>query len=299
MSFPLMLSLSAADTGALLGELAEAMPADSRPESCTVDDRPASPEDWRAAVGKARRYADAIWPESEGGAWIAHTVGQTVKAHLAGIASEQRALELLAPLPFEIACMQSFDDVWGSQYGYRPPRFDGGHDPHGWACAFRGAGHERLVSRRWLPNGPWRVTTGDRDLSFVTFHSPEADPGAALEEARAAHARMGISDEGGYIQHLGILPEGLPGLYDADTKVQKVVVHGRDVPQREMLGACQIRLDRRADSEAPISNIAYVFLELALARAHLRELWLRELECWAVDDGQEQRLDGDEIPPRA
>jgi hypothetical protein len=42
--------------------------------------------------------------------------------------------------------------------------------------------------------------------------------------------------------------------------------------------------------------VAYVFVDEADARAHLHELWLRELECWLVDDKGKRRLDLDYHP---
>jgi hypothetical protein len=63
-----------------------------------------------------------------------------------------------------------------------------------------------------------------------------------------------------------------------------------------MLEACFVRRARRADPDKPIERVAFVFLETAAARAHLHELWLRELECWTVEDGDKRRLDLDYKP---
>lgn len=62
----------------------------------------------------------------------------------------------LSTIPFEVA-------IFGDLYvtgpeptpfgGYYPPRVESGL-PLGWAIAFRGKGHDWLVSKRWLASGP-------------------------------------------------------------------------------------------------------------------------------------------------
>ena len=214
---------------------------------------------------------------------------------LARPASRSAALELLGDAPWEVATFPSYAAVWAAEHDYTPPGFDGGHGSHGWACAFKGAGHDRLVSRRWLPAGPWKLTEHG-DVWFVEFHAPDDTPAQALEPARSGHRRMGITDEGGYLQEAPLLAEGLRGVYDPESKALKIVVNHRDVPQRELLAACQIRRERRGDRDEPVREVAYVFTERERAERHLRELWLRELACWAIDEGRELRLDGDEPP---
>ena len=286
--FPLSLFLSGPDVGALVRAVAPALP-DAEPSSWSADfedgDGP-----WLDAVAAGRELAAVEWEDASLGVVPRHGV----RVEMPREPSRAAALELLAAAPFTVATLPSYAAIWARDHDYRPPGFDGGHGPHGWACAFRGEGHDRLVSRRWVPDGPWELSREEHDISFVRFHDPRAAPDAALEEARAGHHRMGITDEGGFIQLAPILAGGLPGLYEHGT--HKVVVQGRDVPQREMLGACQIRRDRRDDPQAPIERIAYVFTEPERAEAHLPELWLRELECWAIVDGEERRLDGDEPP---
>jgi hypothetical protein len=288
--FPLTLSLSGPDTGALVHALAPALPQRD-PGDWSVDFQPGEGP-WLDAIAGARELAAVEWDDASLG--VVPPNGH-VRVELPRTPSRAAALELLTAAPFTVATLPSYAATWSSEHGYRAPGFDGGHGPHGWACAFRGDGHDRLVSRRWLPHGPWELTRDEPDdISFVRFHDPDAAPAAALEQARAGHERMGIDDGGGYIQLAPILAGGLPGLYEDGT--HKVVVHDRDVPPRELLGACQIRRDRRDDPQAPIARIAYVFTEPERAAAHLPALWLRELQCWAVERGAERRLDGDAAP---
>src|SRR5262245_1669700 len=62
-------------------------------------------------------------------------------------------LARLAQVPFHLAAFGAIYPEWLDRHSpAAPPRFGFGdrHRFHGWACAFRGAGHDRLVSRRWL-----------------------------------------------------------------------------------------------------------------------------------------------------
>lgn len=73
-----------------------------------------------------------------------------------------------------------------------------------------------------------------------------------------------------------------------------------------MQSACAVRLHYRLDPAAvrawrrgtigPIDSLAYNFLDEERARAHLDELWLREIECWVADDLGKRRLDADYHP---
>jgi hypothetical protein len=206
-------------------------------------------------------------------------------------------LALLAGLPFTTASFSTIHPEWGKgDAPYTSPGFGDLHYAHGWACAFRGAGHSRLVSRRWLDFGPWRVLRGPDDTTLVQFHDLEADAATALTQARPGHTRMGFHPDGGYIPLGHARSNDVRGVYEAKEKVLRIVVHGRDVSQGEMLDACSLRLEGAIGPGQPLTRVAYVFMEPARARAHLHELWLRELECWTVEMGKEVRLDADHRP---
>jgi hypothetical protein len=214
--------------------------------------------------------------------------------------SESRILDALADAPFEIASIGRFLDEWGNvaidDDAYRAPGWSGWHFSMGWAAAFKGEGHNRLVSRRWLETGPWRLLKGPNDTSLVIFHDLEADAETALAQAKAGHAQIGITDETGFLQSPFSYRYDLNGLYDEAAKVLKVVVHGRDVPPRELLEWAAIRANQRLGSDKPISAVRFIFPEEASARKHLPSLWRYEHECWAIIDGDEVRLDTDEMP---
>ena len=82
-------------------------------------------------------------------------------------------LAWIEALPFEVCSIGSiYPDEWIKLDGIG---FGNMHSSHGWACAFRGKGHDRLVSRRWLDFGPWRVIRRPGDLTLVQFHDLDVD----------------------------------------------------------------------------------------------------------------------------
>ena len=210
----------------------------------------------------------------------------------------EEALAILEPLPFAVCSLGTvFPDEWGpdrEQFG-----FGDAHLSHGWGCAFRGVGHDLLVSRRWLDFGPWRAIHRPGDLTLIQFHDLDVDPDTAYTQGHPGHDRIGISDDGGFLQLPYPFVQDVGGLYAADARTLEIVVPpGGRVEQARMQDACAVRYMHRIEAprERPIERISYVFLDDADARAHLHELWLRELECWVVDGGGKRRLDLDYHP---
>lgn len=202
------------------------------------------------------------------------------------------ALRLLETAPFEVASFDTLHEEWSTiAKTYRPPSFSRNHFPHGWGCSFKGAGHERLVSRRWLEFGPWRLIRGEGDLSLIQFHALKAPAKTALAQAKPGHRAMGIHDDGGFLQSPHIFESPLAGLYDAHAQVLRVVVLDREPSPVELLDARAAVKQGALTKDKPLKKVAYVFPRPAEAQRCLRALWLRELECWAVIDGIERRLD--------
>jgi hypothetical protein len=204
------------------------------------------------------------------------------------------AIRLIEPLPFELITFGVLHESWLKSY--TPPGFSNMQALLGWACAFRGAGHDNLVSRRWLDYGPWRLIRSAGDLSFVQFHDLAADGDTALAQAKPGHERMGISETGGYLQSDYVYRSEVRGLYLANER-KLVISAAGPVSQVEMRDACAARRDRRNDPKEPIERIAYMFITEDLARDHLHELWLRDLECWTLVLGKKVRLDENYAPP--
>lgn len=209
-------------------------------------------------------------------------------------------LEALGEVPFHICSAATIHAKWttgalGTEYLARS--FGDMHWRHGWSCLFRGEGHNRLVSRQWLDFGPWRLLRGPNDTSLVQFHERDADAATALEQARPGHERMGISAVGGFLQTDFRYSRDLGALYYAsERKLHIVVPTGEEVTQREMLDACAARHYQILGPDQPIENVAYVFAEEHQARAHLHELWLRDLECRTFIEGIEVNLSDDYHP---
>jgi len=174
-----------------------------------------------------------------------------------------------------------------------------GHRVHGLGVLFRGKGHDRLVSRRWLEHGPWLVRRIENDTTWIQFHDDAADAETAWAQAARAHDRMGISHVGGYLQHDYVFHSTIRGLYKAADRTLTIVRSGEPLTQVEMLDLCAYRAQMRGDAKQPIDRVRVLFMEERDARRYLHELWLRELECWYVDaQGREVRADEGYQPER-
>jgi hypothetical protein len=267
-------------------------------------DRTSTTDDWRERLLRHGNECWAFWKDAEfntlaGFSYLpgAELVLFTLPRPDDG--EEQRAA--LERLPFEIAALTS--PCWNSwvQAGKRRWGFARSHVDHGWACAFRGDGHDRLVSRRWLEFGPWRVVHRPDDTTFIQFHDLAiTDPEEAYVQAAPGHQRMGIDPIGGFIQGIdsAVLDE-VGGVFIADTRTLEIPVAPRiEVTQQDMRVACALRLYHKLHRPAGqrIERIAYVFIDRRDAEAHLHELWLRELECWYMDETGRHRIDADYHP---
>ncbi|MEZ4360423.1 MAG: hypothetical protein R3B48_09595 [Kofleriaceae bacterium] len=265
------------------------------------NERVPSADSWPSTLLSARRDGIAFWPDRQQQAEYLPKSDLVMFSLPEGFSTVDEALAILEPLPFEICALGSiFFDEWITA-DYPRWGFDRSMIDLGWGCLFRGAGHERLASRRWLDFGPWRVLHLPNDTTFVQFHDLAiTDPAEAYEQAKAGHERMGISPTGGYIAwHIdGLLRYAGQGIYTPEEKLLQVVVDfGAEVKQSEMLCNAALRLHHRtAPSSTPVERVAYVFVDEPDARAHLHELWLRELECWVADDKGLRRLDLDYHP---
>jgi hypothetical protein len=269
------------------------------------NDKVAIDSSWREHILSGISDSWARW--NSVGSTSFHQISMTSRSTLVSMSIPKafstldEALAIIEPLPFEICALGAvFFDEW-IKADYERWSFSRSHIDHGWACAFRGAGHDRLVSRRWLDFGPWRVIRRPNDTTFIQFHDLAiTDPTEAYQIAKLGHDRMGCSETGGFIQHIqDWMLADVRGLYTAHERLLEIVVApGEAVSQSRMLNACTLRLHHRLTrpSKDPIERIAYIFLDEADARAHLHELWLRELECWLVDGSGKRRLDLDYHP---
>jgi hypothetical protein len=206
-------------------------------------------------------------------------------------------LKLISPIPWTVAAFMStnldhFDDE------YSAPGFANLHFSLDWGCAFKGEGHKRLVSQRILEFGPWHlIRDEENDITLVQFHDLNADSETALEQAKPGHALMSKPFEGAFFQKDFNLAGELDVLYEPAERKVKVIVAGRDVPITEMVDMAKARYEQLLGPEKPFDSVAYIFTESEeAARAHLHDLWLRELECWAFIDHIQTRIDLDYHP---
>jgi hypothetical protein len=286
-------SFGGEDTASIVSHLQQAGWCPSRtPDSLTVDhhDVPTKPLDVALSSGG---YVQANF-EPLARVWV--TTGRRVEFDLIDLPqlTVPRVLEVLEACPFEICAFGSLYD-WE---GYRRWGWGDGHCTLGWGAAFKGSGHDRLVSRRWLEGGPFKVWRGANDVSLVQFHALDADEQTALEQARPGHAEIGNTDVTGFLQSRFVYGLDLSGLYIPETKTIKVVVLGREIPSRELREWAATRVLGRGDYPVgTIERVAYVFPDETEGRAALPRLWRYGHECWVIRDGIELRLDDTYSPP--
>jgi hypothetical protein len=296
-------TLSASDANTLLERVAQMNAFSiSSPEMLDLNgEAHAATSNWLDRIRNERLGGCAFWPNRRMQIVFVPKSDLVVFSIPNGFSTLDEALAIIEPLPFEICALGAvFFDEW-IKADYKRWGFSRSHISHGWACAFRGAGHDRLVSRRWLDFGPWRVIRRPNDTTFIQFHDLAiTDPDEAYQIAKLGHQRMGCSEPGGFIQQIeDWMLADVRGLYAARERLLEIVVApGETVSQGRMTNACTLRLHHRLTrpSKDPIERIAYIFLDEADARAHLHELWLRELECWLVDGSGKRRLDLDYHP---
>ncbi len=205
--------------------------------------------------------------------------------------STQNILPLIQDIPFEIAVIGSLYTEWANpQIMYLSPGFSCSHLFHGWACTFKGDGHDRLVSRQWLEHGPWRTTYFENDITFIEFHQLGLSSDEALNQCRQGHQIMGISDSGGFIQSDYVYEYRDFGIYVPETQVLKVVVFGEEIPDRKLLDSAALLKLQGLGEKYPLVAIHYVFIEEEQAQKYLHKLWLYGLDCRALIDGIEISL---------
>jgi hypothetical protein len=275
------------------------------PTTLYVDDKKEVPTaGWRERCLSSSRECSAFWDDDAYNtlAGFSYLPGSQLVIFTLPIAGDVSVFRsTLETFPFEIAALSSPHRPAWLKAGRRTWAFGRSHVLHGWACAFRGAGHDRLVSRRWLDFGPWRVMHRPDDTTFIQFHDLAiTDPEEAYAQAAPGHQRMGIDPIGGFIQGIDedVIKE-VKGVFIPETRTLEIpIAPGIEVTQQDMRVACALRLWHRMKVPAAqrIEHIAYVFIEKADAYAHLHELWLRELECWYMDEAGRHRIDTEYQP---
>jgi len=279
--------------------------AGTQPDKLLLQYRDAKSQgEWREVMRNAKQTGSARWRDAVDQIEFLPNSELVVFSFDDAFDELADAMKLLEPLPFELCILDTpFASAWRAA-SYERTGFGRSNLDHGWGCVFRGAGHDRLASRRWLDFGPWRVIRRPDDTTWIQFYDLAiTDPAEAYAQAWPGHDRMGNGPIGGYIGfHDAMLIEGAVkegGIYIRETRtIELVIPPGTQVAQGTMLAQCARRLQRRhkARQSEPVDHIAYIFLDRADAEAHLHELWLRELQCWYVDERGKHRLDSDYHP---
>jgi hypothetical protein len=307
LKHPLGIGIGDAGISESLRVIAALAPFSEPPVRGNVDDDPLDDlSRWVTALESVKRDGSAKWFHGSVESYkdtklvaVSRASSRVTFDLPEGFATVDEALRWIEVLPFEVCSLGTiFPDEW-LKLDVDTFGFGRGHYAHGWGCAFRGAGHNRLVSRRWLEFGPWRILRRSADLTLVQFHDLNADAATAAGQARPGHERMGISKIGGYLQVPYAYTRDVEGLYVAERRTLEIVVPpGGKVEQVHMRDACALRYEHRVlqPAEKPIDQLAYIFLDESDAHAHLHELWLRELEVWLVDGAGKRRLDATYCP---
>lgn len=304
MKHLLSVSIGDAGVGEALECLARLPEYRELPTEGSVDDVPLTNfSHWPQDLAIAKKEGKVSWPtrcNADGFAQAIDVNPRTLPPRVYlqipdAFATLQEGAAWIERLPFLVCSVGRIYVFQWAKMEIDSPSFGVGHVHHGWACAFRGAGHDRLVSRRWIDFGPWRVIRRADDLTIVQFHDLQADPATAATQARPGWERMGPSSTGGFLSFPYRFSYEVEGLYLPSTRTLEIVVPpGGKVEQVRMRDACAVRSRHNLDAAAagrPIDQVAYVFVDEADARAHLHELWLRELEVWLVDGTGKRRLD--------
>jgi hypothetical protein len=274
---------------------------DDKPDEFIVDhEEQKFVENWIQKYAKSCRYSvNHIWGE-----WGDRTFSYKQDGALSLSIKNfwenvQQVIEFLKPYPWTVSTLSSIHKSWYSQeIGYGGPGFSYLHAPLGWGCAFKGDGHQRVVSRRYLEYGPWHVIRDEaNDITLIQFHDLNADAETALEQAKPGHQLMAHPFEGGFIQRDYQIANELSLIYTAEEKLATYTVNQRPISKSELLDVCATRLWQLLGDDKPVERISYLFIYEEEARKHLHDLWLREIECWAIIEGVKVRLDEDYIPP--
>jgi hypothetical protein len=202
--------------------------------------------------------------------------------------SPERLVALLRDLPFEDCLTGTVDPTWWQ-----------GHDSiHGWAFALKGAGH-RLVSRRVIDRGPWRLHR-DGDLTVFQFHDLDADEATALAQAAPGHALLAPMWLGGhYAGQAWAFRSNASGyrptFYERATRTSVILVQEREVTPHELGIAAGTCIHQIFDE--PVTQVRFVYMDEAEARRHLPAHWRYGHDVRAMTAAGERRLDTDYEPP--
>ncbi len=287
------ISCETTDRKAFLDEISRLSPFGDTPTEMSgwpeTGDRVEKPERWIERCLSARRAGHASWESATSRSFLIvdnedeKLIKLTAGAHRLQL---DYFLHLVSTHPIEVLCMvwDYFDDAARLM----------GHSRLGWGCLFKGRGDDYFVSRRWLDHGPWLLEHYDPDVTYVQLYDLTLEGDAAWQQGRRAMERLSE----GFFTVFGSTHAELRGAYSSEERCFSVVKTDQGIGYRVMWRLCLLRKKNRHHATEPIERLRITFTEERDARRHIHELWLREIECWALTaDGRRVRLDLDYQPP--
>jgi len=258
---------------------------------------PAVPADWVAVDFHGKTFK-ADWPD---GSYVHVNDRDLVSISTRNFQLD--VLEVIAPLSnvdfhaANVASIRWWDNPKGP--AYKAPRGTVGTLPLGFAVAYRGKGHDRAMSRRWLDRGPWRVLLGANDTTLLQFHDESADVVTSLEQAKPCHAQMSDRAQAPLPLRDAYAAGAVPvqGTYLALERKYRISVAGRKVSRLEMREVVAARYYQLLGSDRPVDNVMYSFMDKAELDEALPDLWLYGLEARYRDAAGPHRMDDKYVPP--
>jgi len=289
----LLLSIRSKDTYSVVQALLSLPEFKSAPIDLTVDDSESPPlSDWMNHWGyQPVEKLHLNW--SKPPVWLIWERKNLVKCAICVPNTLESIFDLLETMDFQDAVLGSMHEQWSHGDSLYLGPILGPHYRLGLACAFKGTGHDRVLSRRFLEYGPWRLHHRPRDLSIVQFHELHANADAAIEQARFGHERMEL----GHIEDFRSIGDELTGSYVASERLWRVDVD-EELDDSELLEAVYVMRAQPFGPEKTVERVAYVFTNEELAKAHVHEIWIRGFETWVLTGQELKRLDVGYVPRR-
>jgi len=236
---------------------------------------------WATGLTSSSTHPVAFWGRDDDEAMIRRKIafdGLHIGVPRA-LGSDVDAMHWLETMPYDVATIGDIDLEADT-----PSKWFPGHFELGWGVAFRGKGHDIMMSRRWIERGPWTVIKRPGDLTILQVHSL-TDTRSEMESRIRRASRALYWRTGGEITRT---PVPVRGLYTAETRTFEIVVAPDIVVDVEQMNSARALIGKGSE---PIDRVAFVFIDRADAERQLHALWLRDLECWFVDDAGRHRLD--------
>ena len=209
----------------------------------------------------------------------------------------REVVQLLQDAPFLFASGNKLEGEPWDSYNRGMERAMSGP---GWLMVYKGEGHRRLASRRWLTHGPWRLIRDEaRDLTAIQFH--DLDESVSLAEM-FEQAKPGLWEMFGAPNSLHFTPEldhrGFqPGLYDKRSNTSIVVVPDEEEVSPEHMTIAAWFKREQPVPDLQIDQVAFVYFNETIARRQLPLLWRMGLEVRLQTPAGQRRLDDQYEPP--